>query len=189
MVENGNNKVIVQEESKFTKILFLIDRFLLFIEDKATIVCFIIMTVAVLYGVVMRFILRLPNQYGEEVSRYFMVMCCFLGIGLVERENGNMKIDIITNLLPETIGRRISFLARILTIIGYTALGVLASRYVGSIYSLNQVSTALKVPMYIIYSFVMVGFYFGGFHAFVNLWGENIDRSKISEKDNNITES
>ena len=146
----------------------------------------IVMVAAVIYGVLMRFVFRLPNQYGEEISRYFDNVC-FLGIGLVERENGNMKIDLVTDLLPKAISNCISCIARLLTVVAYIMLGVLAAKYCARIYSFKQLSTAMRVPMYIFYSFVMIGFFTGGIHSFIDCWNKYIAKVSVYG-DNEVTE-
>ena len=57
--------------TNITSSLAWVDKILAFIEDKLTGICMIVMVAAVIYGVLMRFVFRLPNQYGEEISRYF----------------------------------------------------------------------------------------------------------------------
>ena len=156
------------EPSAFGKILLKIDKTLYFIEDKFTIACFTGMTLAVLFGIVMRFILRIPNQYGEEISRYLMILSIFTGIGIVERTNGQMKIDLFVSNLPEKAGRVLSVLTRFITVGAYLWLSIIAFQYVQKIYTLNQLSTCLKVPMYIVYSFLLAGFILGLIHALIH---------------------
>lgn len=167
----------------FTGILYAIEKVFYFIEDKITIVCFTGMVIAVIYGIVMRFILRLPNMYGEEISRYLTVMSIFLGLGIVERRNGHMKVDLVTNALPKSVSGVLGIISRIITILLYAYLTRLAIDYMIKIKSFGQLSTCMRIPMWIMYLFMVIGFFEGMFHAFVNLWSTYFAKEKMELND------
>jgi len=167
MREKNNN--ITTKDFIIINVLKLVEEIFYYLEDKFTIICFTGMTFAILYGIIMRFLLRLPNQYGEEISRYLLVMSVFIGLGIVERENKHMKIDLISNILPKSISKIMNFTTRVITIVTYIWLSLIATNYVIRIYSLGQLSTCVKMPMYIMYGTLLIGFILGVLHSIIHL--------------------
>lgn len=174
------------EPRKFDTALISLDKVLYAVEDKITIFCFAGMTLAVLYGIVMRFVLHVPNQYGEEISRYLMILGVFLGLGAVERKNSHMKVDLLINVLPQKVANVVGLISRIITLVAYVWFVQIAFRYVERIYNFGQLSTCLKVPMYIVYSFVLVGFILGAVHCLVNIWNNYFARVKSDYNEDGI---
>lgn len=162
----------VKKDNTILDILKKFRNILSYLEDKITIICFLGMTLAVLYGIVMRYFLRLPNQFGEEISRYLLVVCVFVGIGLVEEKNGNMKVDLFINIIPERAARVIGILSRIIVIVSYIWLSVISAQYVVRIYTLHQLSTSLKIPMFIMDTVLLIGFILGAVQTSIQIYIE-----------------
>lgn len=176
-MKNGNRVL-----SRITSLIHFLDKWLYFIFDKICIVCYTTMVISVLVGVVMRFAIREPNPYGEEISRYAMILSVFLGIGMVERNNGNIKVDILANALPLKARAVVIIVARFIAVASYVFMAVVAWQYVARISETSQVSTCLRIPMYIVYAFMFIGFAFAAFYSFVDFWKTFIDKQEEEEE-------
>ena len=77
------------------------------IEDAFSMLCMTGMVIAVLVGVALRFIFRMPNPYGEEISRYLLIAAVFIGISLAQRERAHLGIDNLVMVLPQKWAKRL----------------------------------------------------------------------------------
>jgi len=75
------------------------------------------MFLTVLLQVIGRYILFNPFIWTEELSRYFYVWMVFCGIGVVIKNNENIMVDVIFNLLPQKWQKAIALVSNILILI------------------------------------------------------------------------
>jgi len=67
-------------------------------ESWITVICFALMCLIVIIGIIMRFILKTPNPYGEEASRYLMVCGIFIGVSIGVRQRAHLGVTVIVDL-------------------------------------------------------------------------------------------
>lgn len=137
-----------------------LDKFLFSVENAAGIIALTIMIIAVLTGIVMRFVLKIPNMWGEEISRYMMVWAVYLGIGCGCRTRTHLAVEGFVNSLPRTPQRVMRFSTR-LTIVGtYGFLMWITLKFVFSQFSMGQISPGMQIPNWIVYLGLVIGFLF-----------------------------
>lgn len=68
-----------------------------------------LLMIMVLGEVLTRYILQSPLSVADEIGGYFLVSITFLGLGYTWKEEGHVRVELITNLLPEKIRRRLRF--------------------------------------------------------------------------------
>lgn len=160
------------------RLVVAIHNIIQFILKNVSIVAFGVMTVTILIGIFMRFILKVPNLYGEEISRYSMVVGIFFATGLAVRDNAHMKIDILITRLPKVPSRIIEFIARVVESYAYILFSTLCMRFVIQTIKYTQYSPSLKIQMWLMYMVLFLGFAFSGLESLLMLWNDFISRSK-----------
>jgi len=114
-----------------------------------------VMIVNVALGVFTRYVLQDSLPWSEELGRYLMVWCGFLGCGIAMMEDGHVGVTMVLDLLaPEA--------RKLVLLLGRTVMAVfLAVVFVKSLSLLNtlsiQKSSAMEIPMAIPYASVTVG--------------------------------
>ena len=111
-----------QNKKSFVKIL---DGYLDKVEITIDIIAFLGMTFTVLISIILRYVVRVPNLVGEEISRYFLVTVVFIGISMCMRVKGHMGVTIFVDHLPSRIQavlRCFADLVSIVTICGVSFL-------------------------------------------------------------------
>jgi TRAP-type C4-dicarboxylate transport system permease small subunit len=83
--------------------------------------CFALLLVAVLVQVVSRLALPSPPVWTEELSRFALLFCAALGVGLALRTGQLVGVDVLTMLLPPR-GRRAAEMLSCLAMIGFGAM-------------------------------------------------------------------
>ncbi|GEM_PF-348511 len=178
---NGNTKKAQNEADKINRYrrLVMADRALSRAESFITIVCFALMCVFVIAGIVMRFILKIPNQYGEEASRYLMICGIFIGVSIGVRQKAHLGVTIVAEKLPGKLSKTVFVAAGIITTLGYLVLTFYAFRFVRMMYGFGQTSPAMNVPMYLIYSAILAGLFLSSVRSVMMFWNDYIAAEKI----------
>lgn len=132
------NNFLSKIEQYFVGILLLAIAFLLFIN------------------VVLRFF-GSSLVWSEEVARYSIVWLTFIGSSVCVYKGAHIGVDAIMNVLSEK-GKKILLLITILMSIVFTILFTYFSFVITkNVFTTNQVSSTIKVPMVYVYGAMPVG--------------------------------
>lgn len=149
----------MKKSSQLYRTIQKVDAVLAKIEDAFSMICMAGMVLAVLVGVALRFIFRMPNPYGEEISRYLLIAAVFVGISLAQRERAHLGIDNLVMALPKKWAARLRCFTDLLSAFIYMFLAYESYLFTALTASFGQKSPSMAfVPMALIYSFMLVGF-------------------------------
>jgi TRAP-type C4-dicarboxylate transport system permease small subunit len=122
-----------------------------------------VMVLVVGLQIVVRFVLPrlgiiLSVPWSEELARYLMVWCIFLGAAVAARAGALIAVDTLPDSLPERWGDRVRLLALLITIGFFCELIWLGWRWVE--FGETETSTVLNVPMAWVYWSLPAGSFF-----------------------------
>lgn len=86
-----------------TKAALALVRGLVWAAGNAAAISVFLLTLVVVYGVVLRYVFHSPVKWTLEYSVYLLVLCVFLGLGHTLRENAHIRVDVVTQYLPERV--------------------------------------------------------------------------------------
>jgi len=69
-----------------------------------------LLMVMVLVEVLTRYIMQAPLSIADELGGYFLVSITFLGLAYTWKEQGHVRVELVTNLLPERVRNIIRFI-------------------------------------------------------------------------------
>lgn len=144
-------------ESKYTA-LRKVDKYLSTTEAVLAGVFYSAMVVIVFAGVIMRYLLKIPNLYGEEVSRYLMIACIFIGVAVACRRKMHMNVEMFVNAFPKPVGHAIKFIVHLVVIGVYVFMTYQGVMMVVQMQTFAQTSPAMRMPMWIMYAIITLGF-------------------------------
>ena len=147
----------VSDNGKHT-LIRKIDKGLLNVENTLAGIAYAIMVVVVFVGVILRYVVKTPNLYGEEISRYLMVMCVFLGIAAGCRQKVHLSVEMFVDMFPKPVRKAIQFIVRTLVVLLYGYLTYAGFTMVQQMKMLGQTSPAMRLPMWIMYGVIALGF-------------------------------
>ena len=157
-----------QKPSPWQRAIVTFDKVLYFFESNIALVCLIVMILTVLYGIVMRFIFRYPNPYGEELSRYMMIYFIYFGVSLNVRFRGHLAVEMIVDYLPQSARSVCNMIADLVSIV-----------FVQNMLQINQNSSQMGIPMWIVYMSMCFGFFFATIRAVLLFWNDYFAKEKI----------
>jgi len=126
------------------------------IEDVLGVLALLAALVVMAVQIFLRYVLNDSLIWSEEAARYLLVAIAFLGCATGCRKASHIRIDVIDLVLPER-ARRILSLATDAIVLAYVLL--VAWLAIGIIPILGrQPSTAMRMPMAIVYGVIALGF-------------------------------
>ena len=116
------------------------------------------MALILLIQVIMRALLGHSLTWAEEIARYIYVWSVFLSISCTIRKKNILRVDLIESLLPKAVRMSVNIAQHIVEMILYGYLFYNSISVVQAVHASGQTSPALKIPMYIVYAIIPVGF-------------------------------
>jgi TRAP-type C4-dicarboxylate transport system permease small subunit len=115
-----------------------------------------LLVVDVIWQVVTRFLLNNPSSFTDELARFLLIWLGLLGAALVSGHKMHLAIDLVSNRLSSAQSR--NYLAIFIeSVVILSTLSIMVwggSKLVYTIWSLGQTSTALQLPLSVVYSII-----------------------------------
>jgi len=141
-----------------------------------------VMVVIVAAQICVRFLLPkfgiiVAAPWTEELARYLMVWCIFLGAAVAARSGALIAMDSVADALPPVLGDAVRTLGLLLTVAFFGLLVWLGVRWVQ--FGTMETSTVMAVPMAWVYAAMPVG----SLVAIVNILALLIERHSQRRSD------
>ena len=137
-----------------------------------------VMIACVFLQVIFRYVLQAPLVWSEELARYAMIYIVFIGVGYGTKTGAHLGVELLINILPGISRKIIIGLAQLLTLVLYGALFGLALVMTGNIMSNAQLSACMRIPMWLVYAAMPIGFLSGTIRqveVIINFWKKQPD--------------
>lgn len=165
--------------SKAKAAIIRFDKILTTIETNIGIVFYACMIIMVLYGVFMRFVLRAPNLYGEELSMLLMFGSVCLGINLGIRSRSHLGVEGFINHLPAGAKKVVKILTDIVIIAVYALMAVVTFQLYAQSKVHGATTAALQMPFWIIYLIMAINFILCDVQALLLFWNDYLIKEPV----------
>ncbi len=96
--------------------------------------------------------------WPEEFCRYCYIWTVFLSLGYTIKKGNMLKVALLMDMLPLKIRKSIEIIVHVLMLAIFAIFFRYAIMYTGKIKITGQVSSAMGIPMWIMYLATIVGF-------------------------------
>lgn len=110
------------------------------------------------FQVFMRYVMHASLGWSEELARYCFVWLVFIGISYGAREMRHIKIDAGLFCFPKFLRKYVVVIGEILFLVFSIWITYLSVGLVEKQIMIEQLSPAMRVPMWVVYSAPLVGF-------------------------------
>lgn len=124
------------------------------LEEYSLILCLAVMGIILFVQIVMRTFFSAPLKWAEELARYLQIWITFLGIGYGIRRGSHIGMTLLKDRLPPILK---ALCGLIVDIAGLLAFIVLFRTSLQFLAHQNVVSTAMELPMQLVYLVIPVG--------------------------------
>jgi TRAP-type C4-dicarboxylate transport system permease small subunit len=113
------------------------------------------MSVIVMLQIIFRFVIFVPLPWSEELARYLMIWTGMVGSFVALREGRHIGVTMVVDRLPPRAATCVSIFVQAATIL---FLAVVAQQGLAlTLVNLNQLSPAMRIPMFYPYLAVPLG--------------------------------
>ena len=137
-----------------------LDKLLDLFEEYACFITLTIMTVAVFLQIVNRSFLARPFPWGEELARYMMIWAIMLGTSAGVKIGAHVGVNTFVDMIPGRAKVIFTLGTGIVALAFYVLVSILAVQLVVGIQRTGQLSPALRIPVWLAYLALPVGFAF-----------------------------
>ena len=156
--------VISGERMKFFKWL---DEYL---EMSIGIVLILAISVILTLQVFMRYVVQESLSWSEELSRYMFIWLIYLGISYGAKVMRHIKIDAGLYMFPKRMRRSVVICGDVIFLIFAITVVIYASKLTARQIMLEQQSSAMGIPMYLVYIAPAVGFGLTSVRQLQTIW-------------------
>jgi len=127
---------------------------------EETILVTLLVMIACVMGlqVFMRKIVNSSLSWPEEFCRYCYVWTCFLTLGYTVRNGNMLRVTVVADLFPKTARKLIFIFINVICLVVFTVFFVYSVDVVKTLTIIGQKSTAMRLPMYLVYICTILGF-------------------------------
>lgn len=137
-------------------------KFLKWLDDNAeeTLLLIFLALMVLVMGiqVFMRYVFNNSLTWSEELTRYLFVWSAFISIGYCTKERSSIKLEQLLLMLPNTLAEIIRLTTKVIMLFFFIYVFQSSLVVVESTYASGQVSSALRLPMYLVQLSAVVGF-------------------------------
>lgn len=128
------------------------------LEEIIMVVLCAIMACIMILQVIMRYAFRNSLSWSEELTRFLFIWSSFLSISFCTRKRLNIQITMLLEALPEKVRAILMIVVDVILVCLFAYLTPSAISYLQQTISNGQLSTALRIPMAVVYLSPVVGF-------------------------------
>lgn len=134
-----------------------IDKAIQHVGEALSALCMLAMTIIVTVAVVCRH-LNIQFTASDELARYTMIWCTFIGIIICTRQKGHVAVTILPDALKGKAQKALQILIEIIVILTLVWLTKLSVDLVKHALGNGQKAPITKIPYWFMYSSMVIGF-------------------------------
>ena len=119
-----------------------------------------VMSVVVFLQIIFRFVIRASLPWSEELSRYLLVYITYFGCAYGIKTGAHLGVEAFVLILPKTVQKAINVLVQIGGLVVCVLILKFGADIVFSQMQSGQLSPAMRLPMWTIYSAIPIGMAF-----------------------------
>ena len=126
------------------------------IEGWAALALFWLLGATVFYQFITRYALNDSASWTEEIARYLLIGCVFVGAAIGVAKNNHIQVDLLYRYLPARAGRMLATGVDLVRIAFFAAMTVFTVQMMMKMG--NYQMTIIDLPMNIVYGVCLFGF-------------------------------
>jgi len=127
--------------------------------EESILVALLVMIACVMgLQVFMRKVMNNSLSWPEEFCRYCYVWTCFLTVAYTVRHGNMLRVTVVADLFPKAARKIMYICINVLCLVVFCVFFVNAIGVVKTLTVIGQTSTAMRLPMYLVYLCTVLGF-------------------------------
>lgn len=127
------------------------------LEDAICVVSLGAVSLIIFGQVISRYFFEYTPVWSEELSRYLVVWSIFIGVSVGVRDNKHIGVDALIRIMPPKLKLVFEVLLNVIGIVVTVLLVYHSITFIKHTMQFEQLSPAMRIPMYIPYLAMPVG--------------------------------
>lgn len=124
-------------------------------------------------NVVTRYIFNFSFSWGDESVRYLNLVAAFTAISACLKSDTHISIDVfVEKLIPHNLRKYFRLISYVLSLSFCIMVCYFGLKLAGNQFRMGQTSTALSIPMYLLYAIIPVSMVFGSIQILIKIFYE-----------------
>ena len=150
-------------------------------EEAIMILLLVAICCVMMLQIIMRRVFNNSLSWPEEFSRYCYVWTAFMSLSFTIRKGNILRVTVLADLLPHLTKKIIFILINILCLAVFWVFFINSVDVVRTLVTIGQTSTAMRLPMYLVYLCTILGFGFASLRT-VQVIYKQVRGFKVVEK-------
>ena len=117
----------------------------------------VILACTMILQVFCRYVLNHALTWPEEAACYIHLWYAFIGISYASKNGLHLRVDTFVNLFPQKVRTVFAVLADVTLLVFFVYMVYVGVGVTANLIQTNQLSSALRLPMWIVYLSLAVG--------------------------------
>lgn len=118
----------------------------------------VVLVVLTSLGVVMRYVMKHPFTWLEEVQLFCMVWIVFCGAGVAFRTGSHVAIEMIVDLFPKKVQRIIGYFIDLVVVLVVGYLFKQSLGFIGMLFQNGRTTNMLGIPYWLDYGIAPISY-------------------------------
>ncbi|PKR77191.1 TRAP transporter small permease [Halalkalibacillus sediminis] len=151
------------------KALNMLDQAILKMEEFILSASVIVISLMICGNVISRELFGPSIYFHAEVAQFAIIIATFMGISYGARKGRHISMSAIYDSVPFKFRKFMAILIPLGTAIALFVLAYVSFQYVQNAYERGTTTTSLRVPIYLMYMFLPIGFLLGAIQYVRNM--------------------
>ena len=127
-------------------------------EESILVLLLIAICSVMMLQVVMRRVFNNSLSWPEEFSRYCYVWTTFFSLAFTMRHGNMLRVSVVVDLFPQIVRKLVFIMGNLTCLIIFAVFFYNSINVVQGILATGQTSTAMRLPMHLVYLCTVIGF-------------------------------
>ena len=150
-------------------------------EEVILVILLIAISCVMMLQIIMRKVFNSSLSWPEEFCRYCYVWTTFMTLSFTMRYGNILRVGVLVDIFPHVAKKLTYLLGNVACLIFFAAFFFNSIDVVQSIYASGQKSTAMGLPMYLVYTCTVLGFFLGTIRT-IQVIIDNIKNFNVRDK-------
>ena len=120
-------------------------------------ICMLILVLLTFVGALMRYFLRSPIYWQEEVQQWMIMWTIFFGSSFAFRKGSHVSVEVLTDSFPEKYQKYVTIFGYLCTLIALTFFFRQSLALISQYIRTNKRTTVLRMHSWIVYIIAPIG--------------------------------
>lgn len=145
-----------------------IDNVLEKIEAGLLSITTILISIMLVSNATSRYFFNKSWPFTEELGKIGIVILTFMGLGYAARKGMHIEMSGFYDLLPKKAQRILGIFINLISALVLLVFTYLGIQFVQHLFDISQVTTILRMPIYLTMLFVPIGFFLASIRYFID---------------------